>query len=427
MTIESQGSGRIGILEISIFGGSLLTLGLVIWFVSLTFFGSEGKSSAKLLVSIGPSAQQQAALSKKARQAVAVKKTTGFAAQTPIEQPRTQNRIQEPAAMPKQTPMMQTPAQVKQPPAQPVKQTEPVRQAQQTQIKKPEPKIKQKEPAPVAAQKAQPPAAKALAAIPTPATKPPAAMPAQPPAAQSPKTMPTMQPMQTMLTKPAAQSAAGTGPGKTFAGAGFAPIDTQKDKGMAPPPMGDQKKGALPSVPIPSGPFAQKPEQPGAKSAGTAPSPSGPFAQTKNKHGLPMPGADMNKSSASPKPEDAGIPEFTPVVRNPMMTPEEFARIASLKNAEQERLRKLAEAQNMKKTKQAQPVKKVKVNRTTIIKRKIKVQGVLRTETGTMAVINDEVLSRGESIFGAQIIRISPEKVLFKHAGKIFSKTVSDE
>src|SRR3989338_2874257 len=45
---------KIGLVEIGIFASSVVVMGLVFWFLSLTFFGSSQNGESRLLVSVSP-------------------------------------------------------------------------------------------------------------------------------------------------------------------------------------------------------------------------------------------------------------------------------------------------------------------------------------------------------------------------------------
>ena len=57
-------------------------------------------------------------------------------------------------------------------------------------------------------------------------------------------------------------------------------------------------------------------------------------------------------------------------------------------------------------------------------KRQIKVQGVLDTPEGVVAIINNEIYRRGDKVAGAKLLRIVGNRVQFKFQGYIFEKKV---
>ena len=89
---------------------------------------------------------------------------------------------------------------------------------------------------------------------------------------------------------------------------------------------------------------------------------------------------------------------------------------AELKRKQDEERRKLLSAKGMGKT----------VNKTGIametLKKKLNVQGVLNTDQGVLAIVNNEIVGKGDLISGAKVVRVYANRVIFNYKGRVFEK-----
>ncbi len=126
------------------------------------------------------------------------------------------------------------------------------------------------------------------------------------------------------------------------------------------------------------------------------------------------PSSSSTQERPQPPSFDAGAVAYAPRGnRDPMMTPEELAQIQRQKKIKKERDRLRIEGE-LARQKASDPFE--------IAKKKINVQGVLHTEDGMLAIVNDQILRQGESYLGAKIVQINGNKVIFKFKGRIFEK-----
>lgn len=101
--------------------------------------------------------------------------------------------------------------------------------------------------------------------------------------------------------------------------------------------------------------------------------------------------------------------------RDPMMRPEEQAAFERSKKEKEESLK--------------QASGKVKTSKSAsldMIKRRVEVQGIMDTPDGIVAIINNEIYKRGDTVAGAKILRILGNRVQFKYRENIFEKSVQE-
>lgn len=298
---------KIGVIEVGIFSSSLMVLGLILWFFTLTFFGSNGNSEAKLLVAVGPSAGQV---------------VSPKFLEKPIPLPSSGEELSLPSdvaaqTQPEELPVSKEPTVA--PPSVPAPKTVAEMELQPPQPEPPRPKIEPIEPQP----KETPPTAQL-----------------EPAATAEP----------TLKSKPASEPES----------VSSQPQATETE--VSPPT-------SMPSVPL---------------------------AATKN--------------------ESVEVIEFQPLSgRDPTLSSGEVLVM--------ERRRKEAKAQASKaqekfvlRQKAADPFES--------LKNKIVVQGVLHTEKGIVAIVNDQIVSKGAEVMGAKILQILGNRVVFKYQNKIFEKNV---
>ncbi|MBI4669230.1 MAG: hypothetical protein HY747_08595 [Elusimicrobia bacterium] len=104
--------------------------------------------------------------------------------------------------------------------------------------------------------------------------------------------------------------------------------------------------------------------------------------------------------------------------RDPTVSPaqERQSKLAEDRRREKEKLKHAAE---LTRQKASDPFES--------IRRKISVQGVLDTEEGILVIVNNQILKRGDSYLDAKIVRIQGNKVVFKYKGKLFEKSFNAE
>jgi hypothetical protein len=105
-------------------------------------------------------------------------------------------------------------------------------------------------------------------------------------------------------------------------------------------------------------------------------------------------------------------------LRDPMLTPEEVSMIEYRKSLREQTQRSAA----VKVKPKVQTVTPVEA-----VIRKVRVQGILNTPDGIVAIVNDEILKRGDAVFGAKVLRILGDRVQFKYKGAIFEKKLESE
>lgn len=114
--------------------------------------------------------------------------------------------------------------------------------------------------------------------------------------------------------------------------------------------------------------------------------------------------------------QEAETIEFKPTsLRDPTLSPDDLRAIAR---------RKRELGLKAQKEQQIQVVQKRAIDPFEAVKRKIEVQGVLNNEEGILAIINNQILKKGDEIFGARILQILGNRIILKYQNKVFEKRV---
>ncbi|MEK6544424.1 MAG: hypothetical protein AABZ44_08330 [Elusimicrobiota bacterium] len=134
------------------------------------------------------------------------------------------------------------------------------------------------------------------------------------------------------------------------------------------------------------------------------------------------------------QPVAADSMRFTPKSdRDPMLMPAE-ARALERYKVEQQRLAEASMKEVEFKRKQDEERQKMlsakgtgkTVNKTGIametLKKKLNVQGVLNTDQGVLAIVNNEIVGKGDLISGAKVVRVYANRVIFNYKGRVFEK-----
>ncbi|GEM_PF-3650545 len=345
---------KVGFLEVGIFGSSLLVLGLVIWFIALTFFGSRNESEARLLVALGPAA-------------AAVKPLQGI-----IPPPAVVTIPVAPSALqeaPKESPL---PAASEQPgPEVPHSVI-----ASETKQSNQDDSLMRS------------PRANALAM-----TKENIRVGSEPGPAIA-------QPQQQRLSQESGPSSLSPQPQLSQQISNASEVPALKPRAPQPISATPEASVVKPQENVPPVAVAESQVQ---KEVPAVPE------QT---------ALDVKKTEIPPeaKQQELAAVDFKPAsLRDPTLSPEESRAI--------EKRRKEQELKAKKEHKVVAEAKRV-LNPFESLKRKIEVQGVLHSDDGILAIVNNQILHKGDDIFGARILQILGNRVIFKYQNKIFEKNV---
>ncbi|MBI4369757.1 MAG: hypothetical protein HY547_05975 [Elusimicrobia bacterium] len=362
---------RIGLVEIGLFSSSLLLLGLIIWFFSLTFFGSRAESEAQIATWV----MSSGAPAKSISHGSALGLSALGAGRVPAAPEPAQSNREEPNAI----------ALEKAPEAEGQGSQEELRSEKESGAWGDTPDAPSRNAAVGLAEQAWP--------------VPPR------PGESSPRKSP----------------AAAAGPGSAMAPV---PAHAAQKMPLAPTAAassGPEKDNAPPSGSAPDRGAASKQES-SVSNANAAVSPSAktladaageaPAAVSSPAGSLP----DKKSPAAPPVSLEAGYQPLT--ARDPMMTPEETRHLVQQKRDLEEQERRSRE-QELARQKANDPFE--------LAKKKIKIQGVLHTDDGMSVIINNQILQMGDTYAGSKVIQISEHKVTFKFRGKLFSKPVANE
>lgn len=103
--------------------------------------------------------------------------------------------------------------------------------------------------------------------------------------------------------------------------------------------------------------------------------------------------------------------------RDPTLSPEEMRYLEQI-TARRRQEEKRRQALEMARRKANDPFE--------IVRKRIEVQGILDTQEGALAIVDDKLLKKGDIHLGAKIVMIYENRVVFKFRGKIFSKSVKN-
>ncbi|MBI2069259.1 MAG: hypothetical protein HYT79_01535 [Elusimicrobia bacterium] len=371
---------KIGFLEVTIFGSSLLILGLMIWFLSLVFFGSSVDSKAQIMATLSTmEAAHVAGLAPGSGQK-AVPAGSGFPA--PPQQ-QAQAFAPEPA-------VKMEPAQQPEPQAAPAMGSPAAQQIPQPSaaVETPQQDLSRNMPTPPASegegqatnQQTQAAAAEAQQAAVDSVTPPASSVFADPVSA------PPRPGQEEAALRPSMEMSAQTAPPADIPVAPAPPVSSAAEAPVAADQIESTPQRAIQEPPV-------KPQETVAPAA--APAPRQPSAEA------------LSDFKVAYEPRSG---------RDPTITPEELRQVDRIRKQKEDEERRRLEAEAARR-KANDPFE--------IVKKKISIQGVLHTDEGVLVIVNNQILKRGESYMGAKIVQIQGNRVIFKFKDRIFHKTFS--